>query len=100
MSNRRNRPAARTRYSQTHQRYYHPAPSTLLSGNSANATLRSRSPAPATGYSRLDSRQSSRGEVPGKWILEAGAILRIGRKVLIDHQRFFDWVRQQNGERK
>ena len=49
---------------------------------------------------KADSRQSSRGEVPGNGLLEAGAILRIGRKVLIDEERFFDWVRQQNGERK
>lgn len=49
---------------------------------------------------KADSRQSSRGEVPGNGLLEAGAILRIGRKVLVDEERFFDWVRQQNGVQK
>ena len=28
---------------------------------------------------------------------ESGAILRIGRKVLIDESKFFAWVRQING---
>ena len=41
-------------------------------------------------------RQSSKGEIPGNGLIEAGAILRVGRKVLIDEDRFFAWVRQQN----
>src|SRR5258708_2138805 len=45
-------------------------------------------------------RQSTKGEIPGNGLTEAGAILRIGRKVLIDEDRFFDWVRQQNGGQK
>ena len=45
---------------------------------------------------KADPRQSSRGEIPGNGLLECGAIVRIGRKVLIDEARFFDWVRQQN----
>lgn len=48
---------------------------------------------------KAESRQSSKGEIPGNGLIEAGAILRIGRKVLIDEDRFFDWVRQQNGGR-
>lgn len=28
---------------------------------------------------------------------KSGAIVRIGRKVLIDEEKFFDWVRSQNG---
>jgi len=48
---------------------------------------------------KAGARQSSRGEVPGNGLVEAGAILRIGRKVLIDEGRFFDWVQQQNGAR-
>lgn len=29
-------------------------------------------------------------------LAEAGAIVRIGRKVLIDEEKFFDWVKSQN----
>ena len=45
---------------------------------------------------KAESRQASKGEIPGNGLLEVGAILRIGRKVLIDEDRFFDWVRRQN----
>lgn len=38
-------------------------------------------------------RYSSRGEVPGNGLLEYGAILRVGRKILIDERAFFAWVR-------
>jgi hypothetical protein len=48
---------------------------------------------------KAERRHSSNGEIPGNGLIEAGAIVRIGRKVLIDEDRFFDWVRQQNGER-
>jgi hypothetical protein len=48
---------------------------------------------------RAETRHSSRGEISGNGLAEAGAIVRIGRKVLIDEDRFFDWVRQQNGGR-
>jgi hypothetical protein len=41
-------------------------------------------------------RHSTDGEITGNGLIEAGAIVRIGRKVLIDEDRFFDWVRQQN----
>ena len=30
-------------------------------------------------------------------LAESGAILRVGRKVLIDEARFFDWLDRQNG---
>ena len=30
-------------------------------------------------------------------LAEAGAILRIGRRVLIDEDRYFRWVDEQNG---
>jgi hypothetical protein len=48
---------------------------------------------------KAQTRQSSKGEIFGNGLLEAGAILRIGRKVLIDEERFFDWVRNQSKER-
>lgn len=45
---------------------------------------------------KAEPRQSTRGEIPGNGLIECGAIIRVGRKVLIDEARFFDWVRQQN----
>jgi hypothetical protein len=48
---------------------------------------------------KAERRHSSNGEIPGNGLVEAGAIVRIGRKVLIDEDRFFDWVREQNGRR-
>ena len=33
-------------------------------------------------------------------LAKSGAILRIGRKVLIDEFRFFQWVQSQNGVAK
>ena len=41
-------------------------------------------------------RHNSRGErIPGNGLAEAGAIVRIGRRVLIDEGRFFVWIAQQ-----
>lgn len=48
---------------------------------------------------KAETRHSSRGPIPGNGLIECGAIIRIGRKVLIDEARFFDWVRQQGGRR-
>jgi hypothetical protein len=48
---------------------------------------------------KADTRHSSRGPISGNGLLECGAIIRIGRKVLIDETKFFDWVRQQGGRR-
>jgi len=40
-----------------------------------------------------ESRLNSRGEtVPGNGLREAGAILRIGRKILIDLDEFDRWI--------
>lgn len=47
-------------------------------------------------------RVNSRGErVPGNGLAEAGAIVRVGRRVLIDEQAFFRWIaeQQRNGKR-
>ena len=44
-------------------------------------------------------RKSTKGEIAGNGLIEAGAVVRIGRKVLIDEERFFAWVRDQNGGR-
>jgi hypothetical protein len=45
---------------------------------------------------KAESRHSTNGEIPGNGLLEAGAIVRLGRRVLIDEDRFFHWVRDQN----
>ena len=38
--------------------------------------------------------------VPGNGLIEAGAILLIGRKVLIHEARFFEWLDEQQRGRK
>jgi hypothetical protein len=41
-------------------------------------------------------RVNSRGErIPGNGLAEAGAIIRVGRRVLIDEGKFFLWIAQQ-----
>lgn len=41
-------------------------------------------------------RLNSRGErIPGNGLAEAGAIVRIGRRVLIDEAAFFRWIAEQ-----
>lgn len=50
---------------------------------------------------KADTRHSTRGDVSGNGLAEAGAIIRVGRKVLIDEARFFDWIdAQTEGARK
>ena len=46
---------------------------------------------------KAETRQSTRGIVHGNGLIECGAIVRIGRKVLIAEDQFFEWVRLQNG---
>lgn len=41
---------------------------------------------------KANKRQSSKGVIAGNGLLEAGAILRLGRKVLINEERFFNWI--------
>lgn len=48
---------------------------------------------------KANARKSSRGVIPGNGLLEAGAIVRLGRKVLIDEAAFFAWVREQGRRR-
>ena len=40
-------------------------------------------------------RHSSKGGIPGNGLIECGAIVRIGRKVLIHRERFLNWVSNQ-----
>lgn len=47
---------------------------------------------------KAEPRFKANGEViAGNGLLEAGAIVRCGRKVLIDETRFFAWLDAQNG---
>lgn len=48
---------------------------------------------------KADERHSTRGTIPGNGLIEAGAIVRVGRKVLIVESRFFDWVESQQERR-
>ena len=44
-----------------------------------------------------EERLNSRGEsIPGNGLAEAGAIVRVGRRVLIDEQAFFRWIARLN----
>ncbi len=42
-----------------------------------------------------EDRVSSRGIIRGNGLAEAGAIVRVGRKVLLSEGRFFLWIAQQ-----
>lgn len=44
-----------------------------------------------------EERQRTQGKLPGNGLKESGALLRCGRKVLIDEARFFAWLDAQNG---
>ncbi|MFN8696748.1 MAG: hypothetical protein ACK5XE_10575 [Burkholderiales bacterium] len=43
---------------------------------------------------KAQPRHSSQGVIPGNGLIECGAIVRIGRKVLINREKFLDWVQQ------
>ena len=45
---------------------------------------------------KAEERQSTKGVIVGNGLLEAGAIIRHGRKVMLHEQRFFDWLDSQN----
>lgn len=48
-----------------------------------------------------EDRQNSRGErIPGNGLAEAGAIVRVGRRVLIDEQIFLAWARGTTSPKK
>lgn len=49
---------------------------------------------------KADARESTRGTIPGNGLIEAGAIVRIGRKVLLNEGRFFAWVESQGSARR
>ncbi len=41
---------------------------------------------------KASPRHSSKGEIPGNGLIEVGAIVRRGRKVMIHRERFLDWA--------
>ena len=45
-----------------------------------------------------DERHTSKGKIPGNGL--DMALVRIGRKLLIDETKFFDWVEAQQGGAK
>jgi hypothetical protein len=44
---------------------------------------------------KAESRESTKGLIPGNGLIECGAVIRIGRKVLLHEARFFSWVDHQ-----
>jgi len=44
---------------------------------------------------KANPRITHDGPQPGNGLIEAGAIIRIGRRVLIDEDKFFAWIEQQ-----
>lgn len=44
---------------------------------------------------KANPRVTRDGEVPGNGLIEAGAIVRLGRRVLIDEAKFFAWIEAQ-----
>jgi hypothetical protein len=47
---------------------------------------------------KAEPRPRANGEtIPGNGLIETGAVIRCGRKVLIDETRFFAWLDAKNG---
>jgi len=49
---------------------------------------------------KADPRESTLGTIRGNGLVESGAIVRLGRKVLIHEGRFFAWVDAQGGKQE
>lgn len=43
---------------------------------------------------KADNRQSTKGIIPGNGLIECGAVIRTGRKVMIHRAKFLEWVQQ------
>lgn len=50
---------------------------------------------------KAKARQSTKGEIPGNGMEEAGAIVRLAGRVLIDEDAYFRWVdsQQERGQK-
>jgi len=47
---------------------------------------------------KAKTRKSTKGDIPGNGLEEAGAIVRLAGRVLIDEERYFAWIdAQQKG---
>lgn len=44
---------------------------------------------------KAETRHSSKGEIPSNGLIECGAIIRCGRKVMIHRERFLEWVQSR-----
>lgn len=47
---------------------------------------------------KADARKSSLGDIEGNGLIESRAIVRLGRKVLINEERFFDWIESKQSK--
>lgn len=45
---------------------------------------------------KANERQSTKGIIAGNGLLESGVIIRLGRKVLINETKFYQWIESQN----
>ena len=43
---------------------------------------------------KAEPRQSTKGDIQGNGLIECGAIVRRGRKVMIHRERFLEWVQK------
>ena len=43
---------------------------------------------------KAEPRHSSKGKIPGNGLIECGALLRQGRKVIIHRERFLAWMQK------
>ncbi len=43
---------------------------------------------------KAEPRESSKGTIPGNGLIECGAIVRCGRKILIHREKFLAWVQR------
>lgn len=46
---------------------------------------------------KAEERHSTKGIIPGNGLIQASAIIRLGRRVLIDEARFLAWVDSVGG---
>lgn len=47
---------------------------------------------------KAEARHTSKGEIKGNGLIEAGALKRLGRKILIDEVAFYQWIDDQQME--
>lgn len=45
---------------------------------------------------KAQSRHTSNGKIKGNGLIESGALVRVGRKILINETKFYAWIEAQN----